>query len=130
MSSIDELLHGKVVKGIQKGSEIGYPTINIRLTDAPKNVEFGIYTCEIFIEGELFNAVMHYGNKSIGTIDKQKIFCEIHVFDFDEDVYGKEVSVNLLKKIRDVRQFDSEEDLVKQIQTDIITAHKYFQNHA
>lgn len=123
-------ISGKVVKGIQKGAEIGYPTINIQLVDAPKDVAFGIYTCVISIDSISYNAVVHYGNKSIGTNDRQKIFCEVHVFDFAEDVYGKEVRVNLLKKIRDVRQFDSEEDLVKQIELDILSANKYFQNHA
>jgi riboflavin kinase / FMN adenylyltransferase len=127
---MDLSISGKVVKGIQKGAEIGYPTINIQLIDAPKDIEFGIYTCTISIEGSDYNAVMHYGNKSIGTDDAKKIFCEVHVFDFAEDVYGKEVYVNLLKKIRDVRQFDSEEDLVEQIESDILSANKYFQNHA
>lgn len=130
MSSAGEEISGVVVKGIQKGSEMGYPTINIQLSDAPEDIELGIYVCTILIDGESYEAVMHYGNKSIGTEDKKKIFCEVHVFDFDQDAYGKNVLVNLLKKIRDVRQFDSEEDLVKQIESDIISAHKYFQNHA
>lgn len=123
-------ISGKVVKGIQKGSEIGYPTMNIQLINGPKEVGFGIYVCTVLIDKNRYNAVMHYGNKSIGTDDLQKIFCEVHVFDFDEDSYGKNVKVNLLKKIRDVRQFNSEEDLVKQIESDIKSAHKYFQNHA
>lgn len=123
-------ISGIVVKGIQKGTEIGYPTINIQLINAPKEVVLGIYACTIHIDKSEYKAVMHYGNKSIGTDDKKKIFCEVHVFDFDKDAYGKHVKVNLLKKIRDVRQFDSEKDLIKQIESDIQSAHKYFQNHA
>jgi len=130
MSKDESLFSGVVVKGIQKGSEIGIPTINIQMFNAPKNVEFGIYVCRIEVKGLFYNAIMHYGNKSIGTDDKEKIFCEVHVFDFNQDVYGLEVSVNLLKKIRDVRQFKSDEDLIKQIKKDIVMANKYFKENA
>ncbi|MBA4336658.1 hypothetical protein C0416_02685 [bacterium] len=130
MSKSVEVFKGVVVKGIQKGSEIGFPTINVQVSNAPKNVVFGIYVCLIEIKGASYNAVMHYGTKSIGTDDKWKVFCEVHVFDFNKDVYGLEVSVNLLKKIRDVRQFESDEDLIKQIKKDIFIANKYFKENA
>ncbi len=130
MSSPGMSISGRVVKGIQKGSQIGYPTINIQPVKISRGIEFGVYVCMILIEQRDYKGVMHYGNKSIGTSDIEKIFCEVYVFDFAKDIYGKRVDVNLLKKIRDVRQFDSEEDLVKQIKSDIITANKYFQDYA
>jgi riboflavin kinase/FMN adenylyltransferase len=130
MSKDESLFSGVVVKGIQKGSEIGFPTINIQMFYAPKNVEFGIYVCKIDVKGLLYNAIMHYGNKSVGADDNAKVFCEVHVFDFNQNVYGLEVSVNLLKKIRDVRQFKSDKDLIKQIKKDIVIANKYFKKNA
>ncbi|MCD6109598.1 riboflavin kinase [bacterium] len=130
MSSSKSEFHGIVEKGVQKGSAIGYPTINLRVIDINKDIEFGVYVCNVSIEGENYEAVMHYGSKSIGTIDKRKIFCEIHIFKFDKNVYGASTRVKLLKKIRDVRQFRSEKDLIKQIKSDILVAHKYFKNYA
>ncbi len=130
MSSVLSRLSGLVVRGVQKGSEIGIPTVNIELFDRPEDIEFGIYACSIKINDTFYNGVVHYGSKSIGTDDKDKIFCEVHVFNFNEDVYGLEVSVNLLKKIRDVRQFESDKDLVKQIKKDISEANKYFKENA
>jgi riboflavin kinase/FMN adenylyltransferase len=124
----DSIISGIVVRGIKKGSEIGYPTINIQLRDPDPQIEFGIYTCYIFFENEKYNGVMHYGNKTIGTEDKKKIFCEVHIFDFSKDVYGKEARVQLLKKIRNVREFRSDLALQKQIEEDIEAANQYFKN--
>jgi len=122
-------IRGIVVRGKGNGSRIGYPTLNIKLDNYPKGVDFGVYACSVKAGGEFYKAVSHYGNKSIGTDDKKKLFFEIYVFDFNKDMYGKEVSVNLLKKIRDVREFKSQEALGKQIESDIIIAHKYFQKY-
>lgn len=131
MSSAEEnFIYGRVVHGVKKGRNLGYPTVNISLEGVCGRVVQGVYVCRILARDTWYNALMHYGIKSIGTDDPQKIFCEVHVFDFHDDMYGESVTVNLLKKIRDVRQFDCEEDLVRQIDRDITAANNYFSAHA
>ncbi|MBD3157009.1 hypothetical protein GF369_04255 [Candidatus Peregrinibacteria bacterium] len=124
------VIRGTVVHGVKKGRNLGYPTINISLEEGHNCLSQGVYICRILVRDEWHNALMHYGVKSMGTSDSQKKFCEVHVFDFHDDTYGESVTVNLLKKIRDVRQFDCEEDLIRQIDRDINTAHNYLSDHA
>lgn len=118
-------IKGKVVPGIKKGREIGYPTINVEIS-RKVSLNYGVYVCKVSVKNRLHNAVMHYGPKSIGTDNPLKTFCEIHILDFEKDIYGEEVLVNVLKKIRNVREFDSEKELAGQISRDIKIAKKYF----
>lgn len=117
-----------VKKGAGIGGSLGIPTVNLEIEKIPETLEQGIYICEVEILGKKYRGAMHYGPKSFGTDNPYKIFCEIHVFDFDKNVYDEEVVVNVLKKIRDVRQFDGQEELIKQIHSDIKETLKYFKN--
>ena len=118
-------IFGKVIKGLNIGKKIGYPTINLE-TKTDQNIDFGIYICKIKINNNLYKGVVHYGTKSIGTSDPDKIFCEAHILDFNNEIYNQEVEIKLLKKIRDVRKFKSEDELKKQIAKDIKITNKYF----
>lgn len=126
MSSNNILIRGKVIKGLHIGGKIGYPTINIRPAVLNSPIEFGVYVCQIKIDGNLYRGAVHYGPKSIGTLDMDKIYCEVHVLDFNKDVYNQDVEIKLLKKIRDVRKFNSEKELKMQIAKDIKFTNKYF----
>ena len=119
------IIKGEVIKGLHIGKTIGFPTVNIEVKEE-KICDFGVYICEIEINKKKHRAVMHYGPKTIGTPDKNKIFLEVHVFDFDENVYGETVLIKLLKKIREVRKFLSVNALKKQIIKDIEITKKYF----
>jgi len=121
-----KFLSGKVVKGLQIGKKIGFPTINIELEEVPYDLSSGVYICLTKINGPEYKSVLHFGPKSIGTDDKKKIFCEVHLIDFNEDVYGEEIQIKLLKKIRDVREFLSERQLKEQIAQDVEITKKYF----
>ena len=119
-------ISGKVIKGLQIGKKIGIPTVNIQTGKIDKNIEFGIYICEIKIRNQIYKGAVHYGPKTIGSLNPDRIYCEVHILNFDEDVYSCEVEIKLLKKIRDVRKFISETDLKKQIAKDIQITNKYF----
>jgi len=119
------IIKGKVVKGLQIGKKIAYPTTNIE-PEISENIEFGIYICEVKIDERGFKGVVHYGPKTIGSADPNKIFCEVHIFNFNEEVYGKVCEIKLLKKIRDVRKFISEAALKKQIEKDVKITNKHF----
>ncbi|MFC1600005.1 riboflavin kinase [Patescibacteria group bacterium] len=119
-------LNGKVEKGIGLGGKLGYPTLNI-LLDKPSN-ERGVFVCEINLNEHIYKGVMHLGPKSFGTDDSKKIFCEVHVFDFNKDIESGQVYIKVLKKIRDVREFESTDELVAQISQDINIAKKHFKD--
>ena len=71
---------------------------------------------------------MHFGPKHFGTDDFEKIYCEVHVFDFNQDIDSGQVFIKVLKKIRDVREFESTDELVARINKDIDIAKQYIKN--
>lgn len=106
----------KVVKGLKVGSKFGVPTIN--LDNIELEIEHGVYFCLVeFEELGKYKGVMHYGPKSFTP--KDEIYNEIFIYEFSDTVYDKVVDVKVLKKIRDVRKFNSKEELFKQIKQDI-----------
>lgn len=118
---------GIVQKGIQKGKKLGFPTINILINNAIKYLEHGVFVCHTLINNKIYEGSLHFGPKSIGNPYKNNaVFCEIHLIDFNEDIYGKEVEVQVLKKIRNVRKFNSEQDLINVIENDVNETRNYF----
>ena len=118
-------LSGQVVYGQQIGQTIGFPTANIRLdnVDIPLNGVFaiqltGIKDCPI-------NGVANVGNRP--TLNGQDKNVEVHLFNFSEDIYHRQVSVDFLHKIREEKKFDSLPSLKRQIQKDCAQAKKFFQ---
>ena len=109
-----------IYKGIGLGKEIKFPTIN--LEPVPEELDYGVYSSEVEIDGERYKGVMHIGPKSIGTSDKKKVFCEIHLINFNKNINNKNVKFKVLKKIRDVREFKSTKELKLQIKQDIQNA--------
>lgn len=119
-------LNGNIEKGVGLGSDLGIPTLNINLNDS--NDEYGIYVCEIVLNESIYKGVMHFGPKHFGTDDFEKIYCEVHVFDFNQDIDSGQVFIKVLKKIRDVREFESTDELVARINKDIDIAKQYIKN--
>jgi FAD synthase len=122
-------ISGKVVEGKRKGRELGFPTANIELKD---KAESGVYAGKV-ITRELNTRECRANEKRIGANNKlganeykAGIFVspdgkllEAHLVGFSEDLYGKEIEVELVKKIRDVMKFESDEELKDQIKKDI-----------
>ena len=108
-------VEGIVVKGKQIGRTLGYPTANIQVEDKYKQIPAdGIYAVTV--------AASNYkGMLSIGmnpTVNGKQRMIEVHIFDFDKDIYGKEIRVNFIKKIRNEEKFNSLEDLKIRMQLD------------
>jgi len=109
----------KVEKGIGLGSKIGFPTINLNFDSISNKIDHGVYSCEVKIDEHIYKGVMHFGPKSIGTDNENKIYCEIHLINTNKSINNKEVKVKVLKNIRDVREFKSADELKEQIIKDI-----------
>ena len=116
-----QTITGEVQKGQSRGKKLGFPTINFPMTE---KIEEGIYVSKIVIAEKAYNALTFIG--SAKTFNETIVQAETYVFDFDQDIYGRSVSVSLLKKLRDNKKFDSEELLVKQMETDKKQAEDFF----
>ncbi len=110
---------GTVVKGDQRGRTIGYPTVNIALEPGCEPHE-GIYAVRVRLAykgaKEIWNGAGYIGYRP--TFDTDRLFLEVFIFDFDDDVYGQELIVEFIDFIRPDKKFDTIEALLEQMKTD------------
>lgn len=111
-------INGKVEKGAQLGRQIGFPTANITYPEGIVKVPYGVYCVEVSVEGHKYSGVLNWGIKpTVGNI--QKPITEVHILNFNQDIYGKEVQISFIEKLRDEKKFGSLSELKLQIQEDI-----------
>lgn len=125
------MLTGKVVKGKGLGNTIGFPTANLDIKEAYKLIpKQGVYIVKTSINNQIVFGMMNIGlNPTIDSNNKQSI--EIHLFNFNESIYHKTLTIELLDRIRDEQKFDSVEDLKIQLQKDKETSLSFIKsNHA
>jgi riboflavin kinase/FMN adenylyltransferase len=110
-------LTGKVVKGDGLGKKINYPTANVFIEETYKIIpKDGVYLVETIIKDKLFNGMMNIGHRpTIGTKNKS---IEVHLFNFNEDIYGQVISIKMISKIRDEKKFSSIQALKEQLVKD------------
>ena len=120
------ILSGKVIQGNQLGRTIGFPTANIQVNDATKIIPGnGVYLVQVNYREFLLNGIMNIGVRpTVGESVENRI--EIHIFDFNEDIYGQELQVLVIKKVRNEFKFDSVDQLASQIAEDIRFARDFF----
>ena len=110
-------LEGTVVHGEKRGRELSYPTANIDLQNQHKIVpKQGVYLVKSKLNGLVVYGMMNIGTKP--TFDTSTPSIEVHFFDWNDDLYGQAVQVELLKWVREERKFSSVEELQAQIQAD------------
>ncbi len=117
------VIKGKVRHGKQRGVKLGYPTANIAL---PEPHPQGIYISNTLVEGNLLPSVTFIG--SAITFGEEEVICETHILSFDKDIYNMVIEVELIKKIRDNKKFDTKEALIEQMEKDKEEAFQYFKN--
>lgn len=112
-------LSGMVVHGEAKGRTIGFPTANIVPADADKLIpDGGVYAVLVSLDDSstMLNGMMNIGSRP--TFDGKMQTLEVHIFDFDGDIYKHSLRVFFIKKIRNERCFSSPDELAKQLETD------------
>jgi len=115
---------GRVAHGDKRGRSIGFPTANLHLHRQTTPV-LGVYAVEMFgLDHEPVQGVANVGTRP--TVDGTRTLLEIHLFDFDEDIYGRYVHVEFKHKLRDEVRFDSFDELKQQIDKDVINARGFF----
>ena len=114
-------LEGKIIEGDKRGRLLGFPTANI---EAFSNATppAGIYAVIAEIDGIKYKAVANLGYAP--TFDRNRLVLEVHIFDFSGDIYGKEMKVHFVKKLRNEKKFSGAEDLIEQIKKDVEEARR------
>lgn len=115
-------ISGKVIRGAQRGRTIGFPTANIALADTDKLVpQIGVYAVQIFVKDNWYKGMLNLGfNPTVVTDNEVKI--EVHLFDFDQDIYDQEIKVCFISRLRNEQKFESLEALKSQLQQDKMDA--------
>lgn len=109
---------GTVVRGKRLGSSIGFPTANVQLHNLTQLPRFGVYAVRVHIDKKTYLGCLNIGiNPTVEANLDTKI--EIHIIEFEENIYDKDISFELIEFIRDEKKFGSIDDLTAQIQLDV-----------
>jgi len=113
-----------VIEGQKLGSKIGFPTANLNIQPSEIILKNGVYFVTVNINNNQFKGAMNIGFKP--TIDSNSIkTIEVHIIDFDSNIYNQHLSVEIIKYLREEQKFDNVNDLTKQINLDIKQIKKY-----
>ena len=108
---------GKVVKGKSIGKDIGFPTANIETGDEYKLIAaVGVYACLIEYKGKRYKGMSNIGFRP--TIDHGDLTIEVNIFDFNQQIYGEEITIYFVERLRNEKKFDSLQALVEQLNKD------------
>ncbi len=118
-------LAGEVIRGDQLGHQLGFPTANLDTTGLllPPN---GVYAALALVRGKTHRAVLNIGHRPTVQNPTPRIHLEVHILDFNDDLYGVELEVTFAAKLRDEQKFASLDELKRQIGRDIAEARKRF----
>lgn len=118
-------LNGYVIHGRKKGRTIGFPTLNVSVEQTKILPIDGVYIGISVIKGRNYVCTINIGhNPTINTVKQKSI--ESFVHNYDQDTYGQNVTLKLLKRIRDEEKFSSVNELIAQMHDDIIETETYF----
>jgi riboflavin kinase/FMN adenylyltransferase len=112
-------LQGPVVHGDGRGKKINVPTANIGYSHEKIMPANGVYACWADVQGERCRAAINIGINPTFTPDKQVPNVEAHLLDFEREIYGQEIRLEFVARLRDESKFDSIDMLVEQIWRDV-----------
>ncbi len=111
------MLNGVVIHGDERGRKIGYPTANLKPEHPDKAIpKKGIYAVQVRVDGSWYGGMMNIGVRP--TFDGSTKTLEVHIFEFDQSIYGKTIQVRFIGRLRDERKFKSVEELIDRLKRD------------
>lgn len=121
-------LSGVIVKGKQLGRTIGFPTANIQVREIAKLIPLdGVYVVKVYYKAKTFGGMLNIGNRP--TVDGTFQTVEVNIFDFNQEIYGENLTVEFLQKIRNEQKFNGLDELKDQIVKDKITCKVILNDH-
>ncbi len=119
MLGYNYFLEETVIEGQKLGRQLGFKTANLIYPENLVEIGRGVYKVLVEYDGKMFNGVANYGLRP--TISKnEKSVLEVHILDFDKEIYGEKIKVTFLRKIREEKKFNSLDELKAQIKQDIL----------
>jgi riboflavin kinase/FMN adenylyltransferase len=114
-------IRGTVQEGKKRGGPVvGFKTANLHLSEEDLCPKHGVYVTQVVYDGKCYGGVLNIGYNP--TFGENRLSAETHIFDFNQDIYGKKIKINLLKHLRGEKKFSGPEELAKQINQDILQA--------
>lgn len=114
-------IRGQVKRGKQRGGPLlGFPTANLEIDSDDLCPRHGVYVTQVVYQGKCYGGVLNIGYNP--TFSEKKISAETHIFDFNQDIYGQDLKINLLAFLRPEKKFSGPEELARQISTDVARA--------
>jgi riboflavin kinase/FMN adenylyltransferase len=121
-------LHGTVVEGQKLGRKIQFPTANIQASDPDKIIPgYGVYAVEITVMNKKFNGMLNIGSRPTVNNNADNRSIEVHIFDFESDIYGESIELVFFKKLREEQKFLSIDALKDQLVKDKTDTIAFFQ---
>jgi riboflavin kinase/FMN adenylyltransferase len=112
-------LHGTVVEGQKIGRQIQFPTANIEASDPDKIVPgYGVYAVQAKVQNKTYAGMLNIGSRPTINNNADHRSIEVHLLDFDSDIYGEFIEVNFFKKLREEQKFSSLDTLKTQLSLD------------
>ena len=110
-------LHGRVIAGDGRGAKLGFPTANIDIDPQHAIPADGIYVTRAYIDGKTYKSVTNIGTRP--TFDGGSRTVEVYIIDFKGNLYGQDLKIDILKRLRKEKRFASIEGLKKQMARDV-----------
>jgi riboflavin kinase/FMN adenylyltransferase len=115
-------LQGVVIHGKKRGRLLGYPTANLATTDTHKLIPAsGVYAVRVFVKGDLYGGMLNIGTNPTFETNLSKSI-EVNLFDFSEDIYGENIKIMFVERLRDEIKFEGVEALIQTLQSDKVRA--------
>lgn len=117
-------LIGEVESGVGRGSTIGIPTANLKNSAEKVVPGFGVYVCRVYLNGQTHDAVTNIGVRPTFETEPVTPSIEAHLLDFDGDIYGREIKLEFIVRLREELRFSNGDELLAQMQIDFAQARK------
>lgn len=121
-------ISGVVVKGASRGRELGYPTANLAIPKETLLPKQGVYAARVYRKDRVYGGMANIGTNPTFTEDQVDMSVEVYLFDFDDNLYGEELTMEWLSHTRDEIKFDSKEALIERMQQDDQEIRAYLEN--
>lgn len=118
------LLLGPVIHGEKRGKKLGFPTANLKIEPELVTPNDGVFAVQVKVEGQLEQGLLYIGHRP--TFDGVERSFEVYILEFTGELYGKELEVYLLKKLREDLEFRDPSKLQRQIDHDVSAAQEFF----
>lgn len=122
-------LHGTVVEGQKLGRKIQFPTANVEASDPEKIIPgYGVYAVKVKVQNRIYLGMLNIGSRPTVNHNADHRSIEVHIFDFESDIYGASIELLFYTKLREEQKFESIEALKEQLSQDKTDTQSYFQS--